>query len=93
MSQQTKGDTQVRLTSYYFPSTSYSNVVRNFVPGACVMVTDADRRAGKGEGAIHKLDAITDRKTQRFRGFYKSGIPTEELTMEGGAYIYNCSQL
>ena len=45
--------------------------LRNFVPGACVMVADADRRAGKGEGAIHKLDAITDRKTQKFRGFYK----------------------
>ena len=59
--------------------------------GALVMV--ADRRSGKGMAAIHKLDAITDEKSRQFRGFYQSGIPTVELTLEPGVYIFNCSNL
>ena len=57
------------------------------------MVADADRRTGNGEAAIHKLDVITERERQKFRGFYQSGIPTEELTLEPGVYVYNCSKL
>ena len=57
------------------------------------MVADADRRTGNGEAAIHKLDVITNWERQKFRGFYQSGIPTEELALVPGVYIYNCSKL
>ena len=66
---------------------------RNFAPRALVMVADANRRAGRGKSAIHRLETITDRKSRKFRGFYQSGIPTEELTLEWGVYLYNCSKL
>ena len=56
-------------------------------------MTVADRRAGNGVSAIHKLGAITDRERQKFRGVYKSGIPSEELVLEPGVYIYNCFNL
>lgn len=59
--------------------------------GALVMV--ADRRAGRGLSALYKLATVTNRRTRGFRGFYQSGVPTEELTLEPGVYIYNCSNL
>ena len=95
MSQQTGGDDPVRDLDWpvMFVLTLTKSFLRNFVSGALVMV--ADRRAGRGVSAIHKLDSITDRRTNKFRGINQSGIPTKELTLEpgGGVYIYNCSNM
>ena len=64
---------------------------RNFVDGAMVMV--ADRRSGKGCNGIHKLDTIIDRETGRFSGFFRGGIPTPELFLKPGVYLFNCSNM
>jgi len=63
--------------------------MRNFVPGALVMV--ADRRSGRGLAAIHRLGVIVSQQRREFTGFLVSGLPTQVLTLEFNVYIYNCS--
>jgi hypothetical protein len=65
--------------------------LRNFVEGAMVMV--ADRRSGKGCNGIHKLDTIIDRETGRFSGFFRGDLPTPELFLKPGVYLFNCSNM
>lgn len=65
--------------------------MRNFVPGALVMVSD--RRSGRGLAAIHRLDVIVNQQRQEFRGLLVSGIRTRVLTLDLNVYIYNCSNV
>jgi len=60
----------------------------NFQPGARVKVKNA--KAGRGNAALVKLGQIVDRA--KFNGFSASGLPIPNVKLEGGVYVFDCSQ-